>query len=335
MDHNGIDDHAPMPGHFYYPQEPDYIGYTGGMGYNTVPQHAPQPRSLDMHGNVQTFNLPLQYGGNVFAAGPQQTPHGTMPGSGSPPPPSPELHMYEGAMSPPVSGSESAGEHGGGLYHHSNSSGTNSASHSRSNSLVHRTPRHHPTSSPTSSVGRRRSRSRGESDEDDFQDPNTVMGVTGIQYTENLAFTRKEATRKQRIEAEQRRRDELRDGYQKLKEVLPSSTQKSSKVSLLERATNWIVELDRKNKLLEERVAAMEAEMERIRIINEKITLSMNGTPSPRLLGAKDLSPPPSQDHHDHLQKTPPAVAHSLTSVKGLQPPSEHSSPSASETGSY
>jgi hypothetical protein len=57
----------------------------------------------------------------------------------------------------------------------------------------------------------------------------------GVAFTENLAHSRKEATRRQRIEAEQRRRDELRDGYAKLKEVLPISNQKSSKVSLLER----------------------------------------------------------------------------------------------------
>ena len=52
---------------------------------------------------------------------------------------------------------------------------------------------------------------------------------------EQLANTRKEATRKQRIEAEQRRRDELREGYARLKDVLPVSNQKSSKVALLER----------------------------------------------------------------------------------------------------
>lgn len=57
----------------------------------------------------------------------------------------------------------------------------------------------------------------------------------GIGLAESLANTRKEATRRQRIEAEQRRRDELRDGYARLKEVLPVSNQKSSKVSLLER----------------------------------------------------------------------------------------------------
>jgi hypothetical protein len=63
------------------------------------------------------------------------------------------------------------------------------------------------------------------------------MGLAAYNHptVENLAHTRKEATRRQRIEAEQRRRDELRDGYAKLKDVLPVSNQKSSKVSLLER----------------------------------------------------------------------------------------------------
>jgi hypothetical protein len=48
-------------------------------------------------------------------------------------------------------------------------------------------------------------------------------------------FSRKENTRRQRIEAEQRRRDELRDGYARLKDVLPISATKSSKVNLIER----------------------------------------------------------------------------------------------------
>lgn len=46
---------------------------------------------------------------------------------------------------------------------------------------------------------------------------------------------RREEIRRQRIESEQRRRDELREGYRRLKDVLPVSNQKSSKVSLLDR----------------------------------------------------------------------------------------------------
>ena len=73
--------------------------------------------------------------------------------------------------------------------------------------------------SPSSSSGRHRGRSFGDSNED-----------MGVNFDE-----RREAIRRQRIEAEQRRRDELRDGYARLKDVLPVSNLKSSKVSLLER----------------------------------------------------------------------------------------------------
>jgi len=48
---------------------------------------------------------------------------------------------------------------------------------------------------------------------------------------------RRETVRKQRIKSEQRRRNELREGYSRLKESLPASNQKASKVSLLERGT--------------------------------------------------------------------------------------------------
>ena len=64
--------------------------------------------------------------------------------------------------------------------------------------------------------------------------------MMGVSLAEHLANTRKEATRRQRIEAEQRRRDELRDGYARLKDVLPVSNQKSSKVSLLERGLSLV-----------------------------------------------------------------------------------------------
>lgn len=160
---------------------------------------------------------PHQYTGPVYAP---HTPHG-LGLSNSPPPPSPDL--YE-ALSPPASDSNNSVD---GVYH-SLSSGGNSPSSSRGNSLVHRHIRYNPSPSPTSSAGRRHNRSRSrDSDEEGM----------GVSFVENLAHTRKEATRRQRIEAEQRRRDELRDGYAKLKDVLPVSTQKSSKVSLLERGS--------------------------------------------------------------------------------------------------
>lgn len=188
--------------------------YSGQLSVNELQQQQQQ-----QHG-IQQYNITLmpshQFQTPVYPSSP---PHGSLPLAASPPPPSPD--MYD-PLSPPMSGSDTSAE---GIYHHSNSSGANSPSSSRGNSLVHRSVRYNPTPSPTSSSGRRgRGRSQ-ESDEDDM----------GHGFVENLAHTRKEATRRQRIEAEQRRRDELRDGYAKLKDVLPVSNQKSSKVSLLER----------------------------------------------------------------------------------------------------
>jgi len=186
---------------------------------------------------------------------------------------------------------------------------------------VHRTQlRYNPTPSPTSSSGRRgRGRSLNDSDDDDMM---------GAQFVENLAHTRKEATRRQRIEAEQRRRDELRDGYAKLKEVLPISNQKSSKVSLLERATNHIVAVEKANKEMQERLEYLEAEVQRLQKLNEKISLGAGNTPSPGHPGlsmdSRPLSPPPESG----------MPSHSLASVRGQEPPREESrSPSASENG--
>lgn len=169
----------------------------------------------------QSLNmLPQQYSNaGVYNA---SSPHGRLPLSGSPPPQSP-ANLYD-PLSPPISGSDTSE----GVYHQSrNSSSTGSPSSSRANSLVHRHPlRYNHTPSPTSSSGGRRSRGRSLSEDDEGM---------GVGLAESLSNTRKEATRRQRIEAEQRRRDELRDGYARLKDVLPISNQKSSKVSLLER----------------------------------------------------------------------------------------------------
>ena len=141
-----------------------------------------------------------------------------------PPPPSPGYDP----LSPPVSGSDTSAD---GIYVSRNSSGTTSPASSRGGSLVHRNPlRYNPTPSPSnSSSGRRRGRSI-----DSDSDEHNMMSVV-----QEIAHNRKEATRRQRIEAEQRRRDELRDGYARLKDVLPVSNQKSSKVSLLERG--WFI----------------------------------------------------------------------------------------------
>ncbi|OJT08487.1 hypothetical protein TRAPUB_670 [Trametes pubescens] len=262
-------------------------------------------RSIHMIPPGQHFSPPA----GVFPAG--SPPHGQLPLSASPPPQSP--NMYD-PLSPPISGSDTSAD---GNYHSRNSSATGSPSSSRANSLVHRhTLRYNPTPSPTSSSAGRRSRGQSISDDDENM---------GVNVAESLANTRKEATRRQRIEAEQRRRDELRDGYARLKDVLPVSNQKSSKVSLLERATNHISSLEKTNRQLQQRLAHLESEVTRLRSLNEKISLGVNNTPSPggTTMETRPLSPPPEGS----------PAQHQLTSVAGQDPPIAESSPSASESG--
>jgi len=84
---------------------------------------------------------------------------------------------------------------------------------------------------------------------------------------------KREEIRKQRIESEQRRRDELREGYRRLKEALPSSNQKSSKVALLDRAVNHVRYMEMTRQQLQVRLNAAEMEMARLRQVNEALML--------------------------------------------------------------
>ncbi|KAL7285614.1 hypothetical protein ACG7TL_000718 [Trametes sanguinea] len=314
----------------YPPSEDDagYLVYPPQMpGYQGVVQQHPGPpprqmsdsdlqQAMQYHRSIHM--MPASGHAQHFApAAPVYTaspPHGVMPLSASPPPQSP--NMYD-PLSPPISGSDTSAD---GIYHSRNSSATGSPSSSRANSLVHRHPlRYNPTPSPTSSSAGRRSRGQSLSDDDDHM---------GVNMAESLANTRKEATRRQRIEAEQRRRDELRDGYARLKDVLPVSNQKSSKVSLLERATTHITNLEKTNRQLQQRLATLEAEVTRLRALNEKISLGVTNTPSPGQVNmeTRPLSPPPEGTQQQQSQ-------HQLASVAGQDPPVAESSPSASESG--
>jgi len=122
------------------------------------------------------------------------------------------------------------------------------------------------SSRPTLRHKRRASRSHDdtEDEDDDFQPAPPVGGSNE---------SRRETIRKQRIESEQRRRDELREGYGRLKEALPQTNQKSSKVSLLERATGHIRYLETVKESLEQRLKAAEAEVHRLRNVNEALML--------------------------------------------------------------
>ncbi|ORX40119.1 hypothetical protein BD324DRAFT_259470 [Kockovaella imperatae] len=59
-----------------------------------------------------------------------------------------------------------------------------------------------------------------------------------------------EEVRKARIKSEQRRRDELRDGFTRLREALPASNQRPSKSSILDRAVAHIQQVESANHYL-------------------------------------------------------------------------------------
>jgi hypothetical protein len=120
-----------------------------------------------------------------------------------------------------------------------------------------RAPRRKPT--------RRAADDESDDEDDDFQP--TTNSLTGG------PDSRRETIRKQRIESEQRRRDELRDGYARLKDTLPTTNQKSSKVSLLDRATNHVRNLEIAKGDLERRLKEAESEVKHLRHINEVLSV--------------------------------------------------------------
>jgi hypothetical protein len=133
-----------------------------------------------------------------------------------------------------------------------------------------RSTRYNPIAQPPSRVTRDRTKKKSKSsdsdDDDDFQPITPPSHETG-------PSRRREEIRRQRIESEQRRRDELREGYRRLKDSLPVSNQKSSKVSLLDRATTHIKYLEMTQSQLSMRLQQAEAETQRLRQVNEALML--------------------------------------------------------------
>ncbi|KAF7302599.1 BHLH domain-containing protein [Mycena chlorophos] len=119
---------------------------------------------------------------------------------------------------------------------------------------------------PRRKAAARRSIDDESDDEDDDFAPSAANTSGGPD-------TRRETIRRQRIESEQRRRDELRDGYARLKETLPPTNQKSSKVSLLDRATNHVRNLEVAKSELEKRLQEAETQVKHLRHINEVLSV--------------------------------------------------------------
>ncbi|KIK70519.1 hypothetical protein GYMLUDRAFT_149023 [Collybiopsis luxurians FD-317 M1] len=121
------------------------------------------------------------------------------------------------------------------------------------------------TSARTAANKRRNSKANND-DSDDPEEEEYHQSSGGVD-------PRREAVRRQRIESEQKRRDELRDGYARLKATLPSINQKSSKVTLLDRAASHIKYLDAVRNRLEAQLKAADDEVNRLRNVNEALML--------------------------------------------------------------
>jgi len=249
-----------LDSYLQYPQSPAFTGL--GLPTTTSPVAF---NALNLSGTVGDYTYSL---GAPSPARPYTPPDGASI--------SPSTLTYN------LSGGEMSSDNASGRI--SRGSGTQSPPAPVSyQATVPRSHRFNPIAAPTSSRPtlrhkRRASRSNDESDDEDedFQ-PAPVTGSPD---------SRRETIRRQRIESEQRRRDELRDGYARLKDTLPPSNQKSSKVSLLERATGHIRYLETVKDQLELRLKSAEAEVHRLRNVNEALML---GAASARSQNASGL----------------------------------------------
>jgi hypothetical protein len=140
--------------------------------------------------------------------------------------------------------------------------------------LVHRSSRSYTRGMAERSAHKRRgSTSMRMADEDSYgsDDGESELGLN--MPTDVVVSRRREEIRRQRIESEQRRRDDLREGFARLKDVLPVSNQKGSKMALLDRATSHVRYLEAMQQQMQAKLTASEMEVNRLRQINEALML--------------------------------------------------------------
>jgi hypothetical protein len=242
----------------------DYLQYPASPSFG-VAMGLPGPSASPSIG-FNTLNLLSGSGDYTYSSS---------PASFNPSSPARPYTPEDGAsIAPPLSYNLSGGDLSSDSGRRSRGSGSPSPPQTISYAAtVPRSHRFNPIAAPatrssTRAAHRRRaSRSNDDSDEDDEDFPATINMSAGG------ADSRRETIRKQRIESEQRRRDELRDGYARLKDTLPASNQKSSKVSLLDRATSHLRYLETVKDQLENRLKSAETEVHRLRNVNEALML--------------------------------------------------------------
>ncbi|EPQ60155.1 hypothetical protein GLOTRDRAFT_52076 [Gloeophyllum trabeum ATCC 11539] len=238
----------------------DYIQYPPNSPFGLSSQNPSSPRM-----GFTGLNLASGLGDYPYSSGTYTTPS-----PGRPFTPSDSASIYPAALSN-MSGGELSSDGMTTGRRNSRGSGTHSPASSASLAAVPRSHRFNPLGGampPARTTSRKRRAKVDEFGSDDEDDGDFVPSSNSKD-----ADVRREEIRRQRIESEQRRRDELREGYRRLKDALPVSNQKSSKVCLLDRATTHIKYLEMTNQQLTARVQQAESEMQRLRQVNEALML--------------------------------------------------------------
>lgn len=256
MDNSGFT-YEPMGlEYMQYPHSPSALGLADNSGFSSA---SPEFSTLSLSGSVMgdySYGSPNP----SYTTAPITRPY--TPADGVAPP-----SLYS------LSADDGSSDHSSGSALR-RSGGSLSPPNVPYSAAVPRSHRFNPIAAPqTRSSGRappkRRASRRDDDSDDDDDDFNPGPAATFIGNGDN----RRETIRRQRIESEQRRRDELREGYRRLKDSLPVSNQKSSKVSLLDRATTHIKYLEVSNNQLQTRLQQAEAEVARLRNVNEALML--------------------------------------------------------------
>ncbi|KAF9245710.1 hypothetical protein BU15DRAFT_40591 [Melanogaster broomeanus] len=236
-----------------YPQSPY------GVSAMALPASSSSPRldfnSLNLTNSIGEYSYATSANYTTSSPGRPYTP----PDNGISPPAVYNLSGGELSSDSLASGRRSRG------------SGTHSPSsvHSAYAASVPRSHRFNPIAAPATRSAAKAPRRKARNDDSDDDDDDFQPAIT----TGNTTDVRRETIRRQRIESEQRRRDELRDGYRRLKDALPVSNQKSSKVSLLDRATTHVKYLEMTAQQLQTRLQQAENEVQRLRTVNEALML--------------------------------------------------------------
>ncbi|KAG8850581.1 hypothetical protein FRB96_009672 [Tulasnella sp. 330] len=191
--------------------------------------------------------------------------------------------------------------------------------------LVHRHKRGHASSSmspPSPSTALRKSRKPKKKDQVEEPDEEVLSDDGGDQVGNSKL--RREDAKKSRQDAEQKRRDQLKGAYDQLRLVVPGSTDKTSKVMLVNHARQHIEKLSRDKHDLLVRNERIEDDLQGLRLLNERLLKKLldHRIDFKDDLEATGMELPPAEEVQRVLQPAPMMSNLPMTSAGGHpQPP--------------